>query len=131
MAARKLTIVRDSHGPVCTLGKLYLDGVYICETLENPWKDNRQRESCIPAGTYRVVFRNEKTSQFKYKHLHVLQVPGRSLILVHIGNTAADTLGCILTGLRRGINRVNDSAIAFNKLMELLEGSAEMELTIT
>lgn len=131
MAKRQIIIVRDSYGEECTLGKLYLDGVPVCETLELPWRDNTPRASCIPKGTYPVVFRKEAGSKYKYRHLHVLHVPNRSLILFHIGNTAADTLGCILPGLRRGKNAVLSSALAFDKLMGLLKGSREIELTIT
>ena len=130
MAVRKIAIMRDSQTGECTLGKLYLDGAYICETLELPWRDNLPRQSCIPPGTYPVVFRNEPGSKYRYRHLHVLDVPGRSKILVHIGNTAKDTLGCILPGLRRGKSSVGDSGLAFAKLMALLEGSKEMVLNI-
>ncbi len=76
-------------------------------TLELPWRDNRQNVSCIPAGTYPLVWHESK----KHKAFHVKDVPGRSGILIHSGNLAGDTdkgfktdsEGCILLGVNRGI----------------------------
>jgi hypothetical protein len=127
---KQLKIARDLDSGVSTLGRLYVDGTYVCETLEPPWRGNEPRRSCIPEGAYPVVFRQEPGSKYRYRHLHVLGVPGRSLILVHIGNTPADTLGCILPGMTRGRDFVGRSGEAFNKLMALLDGAEKMTLTI-
>lgn len=64
-------------------------------TLEPAWKDNARQTSCIPTGEYPLVFR---TSARYARHLHVLDVPGRDLILIHAGNYRKNTLGCILPG---------------------------------
>lgn len=127
---RSLVLVRDKRTERCTLGKLCLDGVPVCDTLELPWRENKSQISCIPCGTYPVVFREDPGSKYAYRHLHVQDVPGRSWILVHIGNYPEDTLGCILPGMTRGRDYVGHSGDAFNKLMALLEGSEEMTLTI-
>jgi uncharacterized protein RhaS with RHS repeats len=65
-------------------------------TLEKPWKNNAEYTSRIPAGSYpaKVV----TTQTFKYPHLSLSGVPGRSDIVVHRGNTVGDTKGCILVG---------------------------------
>jgi hypothetical protein len=62
---------------------------------------NRNTVSCIPAGSYHLG----RTVYFKhgYETFEVIDVPGRSRILFHPGNTEIDTCGCILLGLRRGI----------------------------
>jgi len=114
---RRLRLIRDAHNPNETLGKLYLDGAFICYTLELPWKDNERRVSRIPEGTYEV----KKRYSQKYKeHLHVLKVPGRSYILIHIGNFSKDTLGCILVGKKRKAHHIEKSALAMKELNRLL-----------
>lgn len=128
---KHLLLIRDKKTDRSTLGKLSVDGMYVCETLELPWRENQTGISCIPAGTYPVVFREDPGSKYPYPHLHVQNVPGRTWILFHIGNKPADTRGCILPGMSRAKDWVGDSAIAFNRLMELLEGAEEMELTVS
>ena len=79
-----LTAINDLH-----------QGVYKCNTLELPWKQNARQVSCIPAGMYDVVKRQSP----KYgQHFQLLNVPGRDMILIHSGNFTRDTHGCILVG---------------------------------
>ncbi len=67
-----------------------------CRTLELPDKDNQLRKSCIPEGEYWV----EKRNSPKYgDHFHILDVPGRTLILIHNANFVRQLLGCIAVGL--------------------------------
>ena len=69
--------------------------VFFFKTLELPDRGNQKRISCIPKGRYNVA----KRWSTKYgNHFHVLNVPNRSLILIHHGNYYKDTLGCILVG---------------------------------
>lgn len=69
--------------------------VYKCFCLELPDKDNQFQVSRIPAGDYKVAKRFSK----KYNnHFHILDVPNRSMILIHHGNYYTQTLGCILVG---------------------------------
>ena len=64
-------------------------------TVERPWLDNAPRESCIPMGVYAC----KRVQSPKFGNtFEVANVPGRSHILFHGGNTAADSLGCILVG---------------------------------
>jgi hypothetical protein len=78
-----------------TLGVLYSQHSALCVTLEDPWRDNQRNISCIPTGTYTVV----PHSGTRYKNVWRLEdVPNRSAILIHQGNTTKDTEGCILVG---------------------------------
>ena len=93
-------IKRNSHLPQATLGELAVDGV--CHepiyTLENP-KRATDKDSRIPAGTYLC----RPFNGHKYKDVYeVTNVPNRSSILFHWGNTEKDTLGCILLGNKLG-----------------------------
>lgn len=85
-----------------TLGRLDVydsQGAYLygCDTLELPWRNNKRRESCIPANDdgYRCIHHLSPTFG---ETLWVKDVPNRSEILVHAGNFYDDTLGCILVG---------------------------------
>ena len=114
-----LLILRDEFTDKSTIGKLYLDGEMFCYTLELPYLDNQRSISCIPVGEYKVRLRTAKESASRdYLHLLVQDVTGRSYILVHIGNTARDTKGCILVGQSRQQDRVNNSRLAMDLLMK-------------
>lgn len=97
------------------------DGSPICVTLEDPWKNNEVGRSCIPEGTYECA----PHTGTKYKDVWLVKdVPGRSAILIHQGNTQEDTRGCILVGRRFGrLGRkmaVLDSVSALNTLRGVL-----------
>ena len=107
------------------MGKLYLNGHHVCETLERPFMDNKRNVSCIPKGVYDVRFRyrNESASR-DYVHLIVKEVPNRSFILFHYGNKVSDSQGCIMTGMGRNQENetISNSRKAHHKLMdELIE----------
>ncbi len=88
-----------------TNGSFFYNGRIIAYSIELPWKDNHARVSCIPEGRYELVKRY--SPHFNW-HLEVLNVPSRSLILVHPANDALLELkGCIapvsfLTGAGKG-----------------------------
>jgi hypothetical protein len=95
-----------------TGGQLYGDGgELLCFTLEDEYRPNGEKvygETRIPAGRYEIKLRAEGTTNARYQArytkewhpgtLHLQDVPGFSYILIHIGNSDADTLGCILVG---------------------------------
>ena len=114
-----LLIIRETFTEVSTIGNLYLDGEWLCDTLELPYIDNQRSISCIPAGQYKVRLRTAKESATKdYLHLLVQEVPDRSLVLFHSGNTAKDTRGCVLVGIGREQDLVKNSRLAMDLLMK-------------
>ena len=96
----EIFIKRQPSDDKQTLGTLDVkdfNGVslFSCKTLELAWKGNQKRISCIPKGTYKVV----KRFSPKYgNHLHILDVPNRSFILIHATNYWFQLLGCIAVG---------------------------------
>ncbi len=88
----KLLIQRDLHRPLSTGGRLYIDGVYACDTLEPP--------KPIPAGTYKVII--NQSARFKRLMPLYLNVPGYEGVRLHWGNKPTDSIGCTLVGVRTG-----------------------------
>ena len=107
----ELTLVRDTLTDVSTTGELSIDGKPFCWTLELPNKDGRPG-SCIPQGLYPVVaFMSRKFN----RSMPLLQnVPERSSIEMHWGNTAEDTEGCILLGGTRDKDYIGNSRQIFD-----------------
>ena len=95
----KLKITRISEYDGATYGVLSLDDKPMFVTLEDAWRNNAHGISCIPKGVYKC--QQHKSPKFGNCY-HVLDVPERSEILIHAGNTHEDTSGCILVGLMFG-----------------------------
>ena len=128
-----LLLIREVFTEESTAGTLYLNGERVADTLENPYLDNQRNISSIPSGNYKVRLRLARESATRdYLHLLVQEVKDRSYILFHIGNTAKDTRGCILVGLSREQNRVNNSKLAMDLLIKeiLILGGENITLTI-
>ena len=114
-----LLIIRETFTEVSTIGNLYLDGEWLCDTLELPYIDNQRSISCIPEGQYKVRLRTARESATRdYLHLLVEDVPNRDYILFHIGNSAKDTRGCVLVGIGREQDFVKNSTLAMGLLMK-------------
>lgn len=115
-----IVLQRDESGVTCTLGRLYIDSEYECETLEDVVRDGPKvyGSTAIPAGTYEVVI--DRSQRFGVDMPRLLDVPGFAGIRIHPGNTDADTLGCILVGRARRGESIIDSRIAYNRLFDRL-----------
>lgn len=73
-------------------------------TVEDDWRHNERRVSCIPAGLY--LLRRTLFYRHGYETFEVTEVPNRTRILIHVANTEEDVEGCIGVGLRLGSLRV-------------------------
>lgn len=116
-----------------TQGTLEWNGTLVCYTIELPWLQNQRRVSCVPEGEY--VLKARFSPKFKW-HLHLIDVPGRELILIHPANDAkTELLGCIApVSLHTGIGKGSRSRKAFVKLKDLvyqaLEQNEEVKISI-
>lgn len=118
---KKLTLKRINSSNECVLGVLELDDKEICKTLELPWRDNQKGISCIPVGEYKL----SPYPSSKFGEVYIVNdVPNRTGILIHTGNTVLDIEGCILVGdsygKLNGKSAVLNSRQAFKILKELL-----------
>ncbi len=94
----ELHLQRDSSSNEGTTGILDADGIFVAYTLELYLGDGGVG-CAIPTGRYPVIM--AWSPHFQERLAHVQNVPGRSDILIHDGNTDQDTEGCILVGLER------------------------------
>ena len=114
-----LLLIRDTFSENSVIGELFLNGERMCDTLENPWLDNKRNISCIPEGEYPVRLRLARESASRdYLHLLVQEVPNRDWVLVHRGNFPSQTKGCVLVGLGTQQDVVNNSRLAMDLLMK-------------
>ncbi|NDV63908.1 DUF5675 family protein [Bacteroides sp. 224] len=148
----KLLLKRIARTDGYTIGKLYIDGVYFCDTLEDKDRGLTQnmslaeiaqkkikRETAIPAGTYKItleVVSPKYSTRDAYKFCggklpRLLNVPGYDGILIHIGNYPKDTEGCLLVGANNVKGAVMNSTATFKKLYEtLLKDRYNLTITI-
>lgn len=136
-----IQIDRKYKLPEYTIGKLYINAEYICDTCEDTdrhlttdmpeaqiIREKVYGKTAIPAGTYHIDmdtvsprFRNKSWAQPYFGKLpRLLSVPGWSGVLIHPGNYAKDTEGCILVGRNKVKGGVTESVATFDKLMALL-----------
>ena len=147
----QLTLVRADRQPGYTVGSLFINGEFFCYTLEDTDRDLTQDMSldeikskkvygktAIPKGRYTVDM-NTVSPKFKDKEWakpydgklpRLVGVPGYEGVLIHVGNTAEDTLGCILVGANHFNGKLTNSTVTFHRLMTMLTNSKEL-ITIT
>lgn len=133
---------RDSY----TIGHLYIDGSYFCDTIEDKDRGLQQQlplsvnvtkkkkgVTAIPVGRYRVTLA-VKSPRFSQKKQYaacngylprLVNVPAFDGVLIHIGNTANDTEGCILVGKNTQVGKVLESTQTFWKLYSLLQDAKD------
>lgn len=140
-----LKLVRSIRTPTTTLGKLYVDDIFNCWTLEDidrelkssmPLKEIEKKKikalTAIPTGTYEIVI--NYSPRFKRQLPLLLNVPGYVGIRIHPGNNSQHTEGCILVGEYLNDNYIKNSTVTFNKLFTLLQNTSKKEkiyITVT
>lgn len=129
-----------------TIGRLSVDGARVCDTLEDRDRGLTSRmstaqvcgvkvkgETAIPTGRYLV---NMKTvsprfggrAQYAFckgRLPRLCSVPGFDGVLIHCGNTAKDTEGCVLVGENKAVGKVLNSTATFKRLYEMLKAADE------
>ena len=141
----ELTLKRIFKGPKYTIGHLFINGVYECDTLEPPYMGTKQTDSidsirntkngntAIPSGVYNInmdiislKFKDRSWAKpFGGKLPTIEDVPAFDRVLIHVGNIASqfgksDTQACILVGENKIKGRVINSTACFYELMPIL-----------
>ena len=119
---------KDTH----TVGKMYVDGIYECYTLEDVVRNGTKvlGKTAIPIGTYKLII--DASTRFKQDMPHILDVPDFTGVRIHAGNTSADTDGCILLGSTwAGKDFIGNSKIAYKKFFDKLKQNKTVSITIS
>lgn len=133
----KITLKRVALRDTYTIGKLYIDGSYFCDTIEDKVRDLNKDgvfdngevkikgKTAIPYGTYEVVWSySPRFGKFTPRLLNVNSFDG---VLIHSGNTAEDTEGCIIVGQNKEVGKVLNSRETVNKLYPIIEDACKKE----
>ena len=145
----KVKVERRWPKPTYTIGRLYIDGIYYCNTLEDRDRGLKQTdplayitakkvagETAIPKGLYGVAMNVTSPKyagvawywQFcRGKMPRLLAVPGFDGILIHPGgsNGPLDTRGCILVGKNTKVGKLTDSKACFQEVYKLMRAAAD------
>ena len=127
----KLTLKRIALRPTYTIGKLYIDDAYLCDTLEDTVRDTNKSgkfdngeqkikgKTAIPYGTYEIKW--TYSPRFKKYTPQLMNVPSFEGIRVHAGNTSADTEGCLILGENKQVGKVLNSRATINKFYPIIK----------
>ena len=149
----RLKLERKWKKETYTIGRLYVDGVYFSNTLEDRDRGLRQTdplgiiqskkiygETAIPTGTYGITLNvtSPKYAGVKWywdlckgKMPRLLSVKGFEAILLHPGNTALDSCGCILPGKNTKVGQVTSSRDTFKALYKKMKAASDKGEEIT
>ena len=133
----ELKLLRKYCKSSYTIGHLYIDGKYFCDTLEDTVRDlvtekKVKGRTAIQAGRYRVIL--NWSPRFSKPLPLLIAVPHFEGIRIHAGNTAKDTEGCILVGRNTQPGTLTDSKATMAELMQVLTSAnnrkEEMWITV-
>ena len=126
----KLTLNRIALRQTYTIGKLYIDGKYFCDTLEDTVRDTNKSgkfdngekkvkgKTAIPYGTYEIKW--TYSPRFKKYTPQLMNVPSFEGIRIHSGNSSTDTEGCLLLGENKKVGMVLNSRATINKFYPII-----------
>lgn len=120
----KIKVDRIYKGESYTIGKMYLNGEYFCDTLEDAIRPVKiPNETAIPAGIYKVEV--TYSPRFKRNLPLLVDVPNYTGIRIHNGSNKDHTSGCILVGFNTSKGILSDSRKISDQLTEKLESLSE------
>ena len=137
----KLKLNRIALRKTYTIGKLYIDGKYFCDTLEDTVRDTNKSgkfdngekkvkgKTAIPYGTYEIKW--TYSPRFKKYTPQLMNVPQFEGIRIHAGNSSTDTEGCLLLGENKKVGMVLNSRATINKFYSIIkEACSKGKVTI-
>ena len=117
----KLLLNRIYKGKDYTIGRLFINREYFCDTLEDTVRADGMKvygKTAIPAGTYKVKL--TESPRFRCLMPLICDVPNFIGVRIHSGNVAEDTDGCVLVGFNKVKGKVINSRETFGKLLSLM-----------
>lgn len=147
----KLVLKRINNQDNYCEGKLYIDGTYQCDVIEDTDRGLTNEmsiteiqskkvygETAIPKGIYQITldvvspkFKDRSWATFcEGKLPRLLDVPGFEGVLIHVGNEASNSLGCLLVGQKTKDGWISNSTQTFKDLYYKLKQATD-QITIT
>jgi len=137
-----ITIIRDTYTSISTIGRLFIDGVEFCYTLEDIVRGEGIKvygETAIPEGEYSMTmsysnrFKELMPLLYNKPDLTVKDNKGVSFsgIRIHSGNKAVHTHGCILLGATKSKDFVGNSKKTYKEFLKLLGEFDILKIKIT
>ena len=136
-----IKVKRTKFNLTNTLGEMFIDGKHFCYTVEDKVRDINNDgdlddtgetkvygETAIPKGEYKLIV--SMSNRFKVLMPEILNVKGFEGIRIHKGNTDLDSHGCIIIGMLQNNSGVQQSKIAFDKLMLELKNKKDIKIII-
>ena len=149
----KVELIRIYNCPTYCIGKIYVDGEYVCDCVEDtdrgldesmPLSEIKKKKvykmTAIPTGVYDITMdiQSPKFSTYEYYYKQckgylprLVSVPGYSGILIHCGSSAQSSAGCIIVGFNTIKGKVTDSRKAWERLMKHFKSAKVLEDKIT
>jgi hypothetical protein len=122
----ELKLIRDKFTEESTIGRLLINDVFHCFTLEDKVRENKiQNVTAIPKGRYEVII--NFSNRFKQQMPLLLKVPNFEGVRIHWGNYSRDTDGCILLGSTRADNFIGQSVATYKIFMKVLNRVSKTE----
>lgn len=122
----ELKLIRETYTEDSTIGKLYVNDLFHCFTLEDKVRDVKIKNvTAIPAGRYKVVV--DFSNRFQQLMPLLLNVPNYLGVRIHTGNYSKDTEGCILVGSTKAVNFIGNSKKAYAKLLSTITKALKTE----
>lgn len=137
----EITLKRIALRDTYTIGRLYINSRYFCDTCEDVVRDLNKdgdlndagegkvyAKTAIPYGRYEITMK-VKSPKFSQKSAYnwcggylprLLNVKHFDGILIHAGNSADDSAGCIIVGKNKVVGRVLESMDTLKKLYDVL-----------
>jgi hypothetical protein len=137
----KLELKRIALKPNYTIGKLFINGTYYCDTIEDKVIDLNKNgkfddglskvmhQTAIPYGTFKVVV--NYSPKFKRELPRLLDVPYFEGILIHNGNDQNSSSGCIIVGENKTVGKVTNSTFYMNNLTARIKDAQNKGEAIT
>jgi hypothetical protein len=135
----ELKTIRYNTEKTFSDGLFFINNKFQCHTIEDGHKDVKVKgETRIPDGRYEVTLRKEGGFHGRYLKeygasfhkgmLWVRNVPNFEYILIHVGNSAKDTEGCLLVGMTNSADEagfIGGSKIAYRKIYPIIAKELE------
>lgn len=120
----KIEVIRTYMKQSYTIGRFYVDGTYMCNTMEPTRRDLSTEakvtgKTAIPEGTYLVDM--SWSSKMRGRRPFIIGVPHFQGVMIHEGNIPSQTAGCILLGENSVRGMLKNSRLYVNKVCRMIE----------